>query len=223
MPTYASTSTFDLTIDEIATEAYERCGIEVRDGLQLKTARRSLDILIAEWANRGLNLWTIELRTKTLTASTSSYSLDADLVDVLSASLYTASDTTVDKQVDRISRAEYLHISKKSTEGTPTQYYLLRGQSTPTLYVYPTPDAADTFKYFGLTRINDAGDYTNNAEVPFRFLPALTAGLSYYIAMKRAPERIPLLKQVYEEQFGLAADEDRNRASLNLVPARSYY
>ena len=214
----SGTTTFDLTIEEIISEAFERCGLQSRTGYDLKTARRSLNLMFADWANRGLNLWTIELRTKTLTASTSSYSLDADLVDILSASLYTSSNTTVDKQVDRISRAEYLHISKKSTEGTPTQFYPLRGQSTPTLYVYPTPDAADTLKYWGLTRINDAGDYTNNTEVPFRFLPALTAGLAYYVAMKRAPERIPLLKQVYDDEWQRAAAEDNTRASVHLVP-----
>ena len=132
----SATTSFDLTIEEIISEAFERCGLQSRTGYDLKTARRSMNLMFADWANRGLNLWTIELRTKTLTASTSSYSLDADLVDILSASLYTASDTTVDKQVDRISRAEYLHISKKSTEGTPTQYYLL----SCLLY---TSDAAD--------------------------------------------------------------------------------
>ena len=108
----SGTNTFDLDVDQLIEEAFERCGINSRSGYDLKSARRSLNIMLAEWANRGINLWTVELRTKTLTASTSSYSLDADLVDILSASLYTASDTTVDKQVDRISRAEYLHISK---------------------------------------------------------------------------------------------------------------
>ena len=117
-----------------------------------------------------------------------------------------------------MSRAEYLNISKKSTEGTPTQYYLLRGQSTPTLYIYPTPDAADTFKYYALTRLQDAGDYTNNAEVPFRFLPSLTAGLAYYLAMKKAPDRIQLLKASYEDEWQRAAAEDSTRTSVNLVP-----
>ena len=214
----SGTTSFDLYIDEIIEEAFERCGFNARMGYDLKTARRSLNILFSEWANRGLNLWTIELRTKTLTASTSSYSLDTDLVDILSAVTYKASDTTVDNEVERISRAEYLNISKKSTEGKPSQFYLER-TITPTLYLYPTPDAADTFKYYGLTRIQDAGDYTNTAEVPFRFIPCMTAGLAYYIAIKKSPERIQFLKAAYEEEFQRAAAEDSTRASIHLVPA----
>ena len=176
-----------------------------------------MNLLFAEWANRGLNLWTIEQRTKTLASSTTSYDLDTDLVDILSAVLYEASNTTIDKQLDRLSRAEYLHISQKTLEETPTQFYLER-TITPKLYLYPTPDAADTFKYYALTRINDAGDYTNNSEVPFRFLPSLTAGLAYYLAMKKAPDRIQLLKAAYEDEWQRAAAEDSTRASVNLVP-----
>ena len=214
----SGTTSFDLYIEEVIEEAFERCGFNARSGYDLKTARRSLNILFSEWANRGLNLWTIELRTKTLTASTGSYSLDTDLVDILSAVTYKASDTTVDNEVERISRAEYLNISKKSTEGKPSQFYLER-TITPTLYLYPTPDAADTFKYYGLTRIQDAGDYTNTAEVPFRFIPCMTAGLAYYIAIKKSPERIQFLKAAYEEEFQRAAAEDSTRASIHLVPA----
>jgi hypothetical protein len=213
----SGTTTFDLTIEEIIEEAYERCGLAVRSGFDLKMARRSMNLLFAEWANRGLNLWTIEQRTKTLASSTTSYDLDTDLVDILSAVLYEASNTTIDKQLDRLSRAEYLHISQKTLEETPTQFYLER-TITPKLYLYPTPDAADTFKYYALTRINDAGDYTNNSEVPFRFLPSLTAGLAYYLAMKKAPDRIQLLKAAYEDEWQRAAAEDSTRASVNLVP-----
>lgn len=214
----SGTTSFDLYIEEIIEEAFERCGLNARTGYDLKTARRSLNLLLAEWANRGLNLWTIELRTKTLTASTSSYNLDTDLIDILSGVVYEASDTTVDYEVERISRAEYLNISKKSTEGRSVQYYLER-TITPKLYLYPTPDAADTFKYYGLTRIQDAGDYTNTAEVPFRFIPCMTAGLAYYIAIKKSPERIQFLKSAYEEEFQRAAAEDSTRASIHLVPA----
>jgi len=214
----SGTTSFDLYIEEIIEEAFERCGLNARTGYDLKTARRSLNLLLAEWANRGLNLWTIELRTKTFTASTTSYDLDTDLIDILSGVVYEASDTTVDYEVERISRAEYLNISKKSTKGRPVQYYLER-TITPKLYLYPTPDAADTFKYYGLTRIQDAGDYTNTTEIPFRFIPCLTAGLAYYLSMKKAPERIQLLKASYEEEFQRAAAEDSTRASIHLVPA----
>ena len=217
MPTYSGTNAFTLTIEEVIAESYERCGLYVRSGYDLKTARRSLNLLFTEWANRGLNLWTIEQRTKTLTASTSSYDLDADLVDVLSAVITEADDSTVDRQIERISRAEYLNISKKSTSASPTQFYIER-TITQKLYVYPTPDSADTFKYYAMTRIADAGDYTNNAEVPFRFFPCLVSGLSYYIAMKKAPDRIQLLKQVYEDEWMRASSEDSTRASIKIVP-----
>ena len=213
----SGTTSFDLTIEEIIAESYERCGLYVRSGYDLKTSRRSLNLLFAEWANRGLNLWTIEQRTKTLTADTSSYDLDADLVDILSAVITEASDSTVDRQIERISRAEYLHISKKSTSASPTQFYIERS-ITPKLYVYATPDAADTFKYYALTRIQDAGSYSGNAEVPFRFLPCLVAGLAYYIAMKKAPDRIQLLKQVFEDEWLRASSEDSTRSSIKIVP-----
>ena len=216
----SGTNAFDLDVDDVIQEAFERCGLHARSGYDLKSARRSLNLLLAEWANRGINLWTVELRTQTLTASTSSYTLDSDLIDILEAVVYKASDTTTDMEVDRISRAEYLNISKKSTEGTPTQYYLLRGQSTPTLYIYPTPDAADTFKYWGLTKIQDAGDYEDELDVPTRFLPCLTAGMAYYVSLEKSPDRTPMLKQLYEEEWQRASEEDRPRSSFYAIPER---
>jgi|TARA_Y100000114_G_scaffold89588_1_gene83165 hypothetical protein len=217
MPTYSGTNAFTLTIEEVIAESYERCGLFVRSGYDLKTSRRSLNLLFAEWANRGLNLWTIEQRTKTLSAGTSSYDLDTDLVDILSAVVTEASDTTVDRQIERISRAEYLNISKKTTSASPTQFYIER-TITPKLYVYPTPDSADVFKYYAMTRIQDAGAYTNNPEIPFRFLPCLVSGLAYYIAMKKAPDRIGLLKQVYEDEWMRASSEDSTRSGIKIVP-----
>jgi len=216
----SGTNAFNLDVDEVIQEAFERCGLHARSGYDLKSARRSLNLLLAEWANRGINLWTVELRTQTLTASTTSYTLDSDLIDILEAVVYKASDTTTDMEVDRISRAEYLNISKKSTEAVPTQYYLLRGQSTPTLYLYPTPDAADTFKYWGLTKIQDAGDYEDELDVPTRFLPCLTAGMAYYVSLKKSPERTPLLKQIYDEEWQRASEEDRPRSSFYAIPER---
>ena len=146
--------------------------------------------------------------------------LREERVDILEAVLYTTSDTTTDVEVDRISRAEYLNISKKSTEGTPVQYFLQRGASTPTLYLYPTPDGAHTLKYWGLTKIQDAGNYENELEVPTRFLPCLTSGLAYYTSVKKAPERTPLLKQLYEEEWQRASEEDRPRSSFFATPER---
>tara|TARA_R110000803_G_C11963531_1_gene318977 strand:+ start:34 stop:699 length:666 start_codon:yes stop_codon:yes gene_type:complete len=213
----SGTTAFDLTVEEVIVEAYERCGLSAQSGFDLKMARRSLNLLFAEWANRGLNLWTIEQKTQILTSGTTTYSLGTDVVDILSAVLTTADDSTIDSQLDRISRAEYLHISKKTTQSSPSQYYLER-TITPTLYLYPTPNDAHTFKYYALTRIQDAGVYTNNTEVPFRFLPCLVAGLSYYLAMKKAPERLQILKQVYEDEWQRASAEDSTRASVRIVP-----
>ena len=119
----SGTNSFNLDVDQVIEEAFERCGINSRSGYDLKSARRSLNIMLAEWANRGINLWTVELRTLTLTGSTTSYTLDSDLVDILEAVLFTTNDTTTDIEVDRISRAEYLNISNKTTEGTPVQYF----------------------------------------------------------------------------------------------------
>jgi hypothetical protein len=220
--TTSNSTNFELDVAEYIEEAFERCGLELRSGYDLKSARRSLNIMLAEWANRGINLWTVELRTKTLTGSTTSYTLDSDLVDILEAVLFTTSDTTTDIEVDRISRAEYLNISNKTTEGKPVQYFLERGASTPTLYLYPTPDGAHTFKYYGLTKIQDAGNYENEMEVPTRFLPCLTSGLAYYTSVKKAPERTPLLKQLYEEEWQRASEEDRPRSSFFATPERGY-
>ena len=216
----SGSTNFEPNITEFIEEAYERCGLELRTGYDLKSAIRSANIMLAEWANRGINLWTVELRTKTLTGSTTSYALDSDLVDILEAVLFTTSDTTTDIEVDRISRAEYLNISKKTTEGTPVQYFLERGASTPTLYLYPTPDGAHTFKYYGLTKIQDAGDYNDQLEVPTRFIPCLSSGLAYYMSVKKAPERTPLLKQLYEEEWQRASEEDRPRSSFFATPER---
>ena len=178
--------------------------------------------MLAEWANRGINLWTVELRTQTLTASTTSYTLDTDLVDVLEAVITEASDANTDIEIDRISRAEYLNISQKSQTGTPVQYFLQRDTSAPTLFLYPTPDSADTFKYYGLTKIQDAGDYEDQLEVPTRFIPCLTSGLAYYVSIKKAPERTALLKQLYEEEWQRASEEDRPRSSFFITPERGY-
>ena len=216
----SGTNTFDLDIEEIIEEAYEKVGLEATSGYDLKSARRCLNLMFSDLANRGINLWTVALRTKTLVDGTSSYSLDGDLIDVLSAVVTDAGDSQ-DYQLERISRAEYLHIPKKSSEARSNQFYLHRAEvsgGTPTLYLYPTPDAADTFKYWALTYIQDAGDYTNQAEVPQRFLPALTSGLAYYIAIKKSPERVQLLKMVYDEEMARALLEDRDRAPLRLVP-----
>tara|TARA_R110000803_G_scaffold1745_2_gene5690 strand:+ start:351 stop:1019 length:669 start_codon:yes stop_codon:yes gene_type:complete len=218
----SGTNAFDLDVDEVIEESFERCGLNSRSGYDLKTARRSLNIMLAEWANRGINLWTVELRTQILTADTTSYTLGTDVIDVLEAVVFTENNTSTDIEVDRISRAEYLNISNKSTEGTPVQFFVERNSSAPVLYLYPTPDGAHSFKYYALTKMQDAGSYTNELEVPTRFLPCLVSGLAYYLSVKKSPERTPLLKQIYDEEWQRASEEDRPRSSFYAVPERGY-
>mgnify|MGYP001059058898 FL=1 len=218
MTTSGSTD-FELAVDDYIEEAFERCGLEVRTGYDLKTAKRSLNLLFADWANRGLNQWTIAQRTLALTQGTNAYSLGTDVIDVLSV---VARRDSVDYSLQRVSRDDFLNIPTKSTQGRPSQFFLDR-QVTPSLKMYPTPEnSTDTIVYNALTRIEDADTMTNTVEVPFRFYPCLAAGLAYYIAIKRAPDRVQLLKAVYEEEFDRARTEDRDRSSFNVTPQYQY-
>ena len=185
----------------------------------MKAARRSLGLLLMEWANRGLNLWTIEQRSVAMVAGTNSYNLPTDTVNILSAVVRTGTGSTQqDITLDRISQNEYLHLPDKNTQARPAQYYLQR-TTTPVLFVYPAPDASTyTFQYYVVRRIEDVGAFTNNADVVFRFMPCLVAGHAYYIAVKKVPEKVGLLKQLYEEEFARAAMEDRDTASVYLTP-----
>ena len=222
MATSGSTN-FELDVADYIEEAFERCGIESRTGYDLKTAKRSLNLLLADWANRGLNRWTIAQTTTSISSGTASYSLGADTIDVLGVVLRTGSGTTqTDQILSRISRDAFLNIPSKNTQAKPSQFYVDR-QTTPTIKLWPTPDASYSIVYDRLTRMDDADAFTNTMEVPFRFYPCLSAGLAYYIALKKSPERVPLLKSVYEEEFERAAAEDRDRASLKLTPSRDYY
>ena len=229
MPTYASTANFDLSIDDIAEEAYERCGLQIRSGYDLQTARRSLNILLSEWANRGLNLWTIQLQEKTLPANTQSltgtslFGSNADdsqqIVDITDVVIRDSSNN--DFAATSISRSTYFNFTTKTTSGRPTQYYFER-TINPTLFLYPAADVAYTLRYYALVRMFDAGDYTNNAQIPFRFLPCMTAGLAYYISMKKSPDRLVALKQIYEDEFQRAAAQDGERTRLFLTP-KTYF
>jgi|TARA_R110000796_G_scaffold116997_1_gene229627 hypothetical protein len=219
MATSGSTD-FELDVADYVEEAFERCGIEVRTGYDLKTAKRSLNLLLADWANRGLNQWTIKQRSLTLVVGDGEYDLGADVIDVLS--VIVRRDGT-DYSMDRLSRDEYLTIPTKTTQGRPNQFFLDR-QLTPNLKIWPTPEnTSDVVIYDALTRMDDADVYTNTMDMPFRFYPCLAAGLSYYLSLKRAPERTQLLKAVYEEEFQRAAEEDRDRASFNVAPKYDYY
>ncbi|MGB1743173.1 MAG: hypothetical protein ACPHHR_10050 [Cycloclasticus sp.] len=210
---------FELQVDDYVEEAFERCGLEFKTGYDARTAKRSLNLLFADWANRGLNQWTIKQRTQALTQGTASYDLGQDVIDVLSAVCRrSGSDITL----SRISRDGYLTIPTKTTQGRPSQFFLDR-QVTPKLYLYSTPEnATDTIVYDALVRIDDADSLTNTVDLPFRFYPCLAAGLAYYIAMKKAPDRITMLKAVYEEEFERARTEDRDRSSFNVTPQYQY-
>jgi hypothetical protein len=225
MPTYASTAAFDLSIDEIVEEAFERCGLQDRTGYQLKTARRSLNLLLAEWSNRGLNLWTIQKQTAALAATTTQLSGTAlfganasDASQIVEITDIVIRDSNNNEySCSPISRSTYLNYTVKTTAGRPTQYYFEK-TIDPTLYLYPAADAAYTVVYYAMLRMKDSGDYTNNNEIPFSFLPCLTAGLAYYLALKYAPEKIQILKMVYEEEFKRAADTNRENVSSHFVP-----
>jgi len=211
---------FELDVAEYIEEAFERCGLEVRTGYDLKSAKRSLNLMLAEWANRGINQWTISQRTLALVEGTGVYALGADVIDILS--MVVQRDGT-DFSLSRLSRDDYLSIPNKTTESRPNQFFLDR-QVTPSLKVWPVPEnSTDVIYYNALTRMDDADTFINTVDMPFRFYPCLAAGLAYYIAVKRAPQRVQLLKAMYEEEFERAMTEDRDRASFNVVPKYDYY
>jgi len=217
--TTSGTRAFNLDVGEIIEEAYERCGLEVRTGYDAKTARRSLNLMFAEWANRGVNLWTVTQATQTLTQGTAQYTLGTDVVDVLEMVLRRSN---TDYEMDRISRGEYVTLPNKTTQGRPSQFYFDRSIA-PVINLWATPDSSfDSIIYYYVRRIEDAGTLVNTTDMPFRFYPCMVSGLAYYMAMKRAPERLQLLKAVYDEEFQRAADEDIERVSLKLQPARRF-
>lgn len=296
--TTSSSKDFELDVADYVEEAFERCGLEVRTGYDLKTARRSLNILFADWANRGLNRWTISQSTLSLANGVSEYPLGTLTLPVASSSgfsvgeiitgssssatatitslasstslaitipsgTFTSSETITggtssntstssgvvsfadvissidilsavirqndgistqaDTSITRVSRDTFLSISNKRTTSTPSQFYVDR-QIIPVIKLWPTPNSSSLKLVFDrLTRIQDADADVNTVDVPFRFYPCLTAGLAYYIAMKKTPDRVKLLKAVYEEEFERAAAEDRDRSSLSLTPSSTYY
>ena len=217
--TVSGSKDFNLDVGEVIEEAYERCGIEVRTGYDARTARRSLNLMFADWANRGINMWTVKSETVTLTQGTSAITLAADVVDVLEIVLRL--DGT-DFEITRISRGEYVTLPDKTTQGRPSQFYFDR-QITPIINLWATPEnSTDQLVYHYVRRIDDADTLVNTTDMPFRFYPCMVAGLAYYIAMKRTPDRIQMLKTVYEEEFQRASDEDEDRVPLKLQPSFQY-
>ena len=221
----SGTKTFSLNIADTIEEAFELAGLELRTGYDAETARRSLNIMFADWSNRGVNLWTIDQVSLTLTAGTNQYTLNSYDVDIVSAVVrQTISGSTTDLQLNRVGRTEFLNIPDKTSTGRPTQYFLDR-DTTPVLNIWPTPDTVATYTLITnrVTRIDDVTASNQDPDVPSRFMPCMVSGLAYYLAMKKNPEKAPMLKQQYEQDFKLAADEDGTKVSLHLVPRRSYY
>jgi|TARA_R110002020_G_scaffold117227_1_gene267948 hypothetical protein len=282
---------FEPNVAEYVEEAFERCGLELRTGYDAQTARRSLNLLFADWANRGLNRWTIEQVTQTFAKDIADYPVGTITLPVSDSDSFTIAETitggtsaataslitkpastsmtitvpsgtftsgetitgssssatttttstasledvqatidilsgvvrrsSTDISIGRIGRDDYLSIATKSTTGRPTQFYVDR-LITPIVKVWPTPEnSTDQFIYDRLVRIDDADTSVNTVQIPFRFYPCLAAGLAYYIALKRAPDRIQILKMLYEEEFQRAAEEDRYKADITLVPTYS--
>jgi hypothetical protein len=245
-PTYptSGTTAFNLDLATLCEEAYERCGIELRSGYEMRTARRSLSLMLLDWSNRGINLWTVDgPYSVTLVPGTATYNLPVDTVDLLDHVIRTGAGNTAtqtDLSITRISESTYITIPNKLTQGRPIQVWINRqgganntamgGTNPPTFTVWPIPDSSTSwvFVYYRLRRIQDAGTGINGQDIPYRFLPVLCAGLAYYISIKvpmppqEAMMRIPMLKAQYDEAWDAASTEDREKASIRLVPRMSF-
>lgn len=248
--TTSGTSVFNLDLNDLVEEAFERCGKELRTGYDLRTARRSLNILTIEWANRGINLWTIEQGSIPLATGQAVYSLPIDTIDLLDHVIRTGTgQNQIDINITRISESTYSTIPTKNAQGRPIQVWINRqsgarypaggqpagtdpatGVNNPVINIWPTPNAPGdqyTFVYWRLRRIQDAGEGgINTQDIPFRFIPPMVAGLAYYLSMKLSemdPGRIAMLKADYEQQWQLAEQEDREKAAIRFVPRELYY
>ena len=221
--TTTNTATFNLELSEIFEDAADRCGYEIRSGYDFKIARRSLNLLLIEWQNRGINLWLIEQGFIPLLTNIGTYDLPSDTIDLLDQVVRTGTGTTqVDINLSRISSSTYATIPAKNTSARPVQVWINRQAQIPQINVWPKPNNDSyTFVYWRLRRIQDAGNASNTQDIPFRFLPALIAGLAYQLSMKLPgvdPNRSVMLKAMYDEAFQIASEEDREKASLLVVP-----
>jgi hypothetical protein len=221
-------SNFNLDLTEVVEEAFERVGGEMRTGYDLRTARRSMNLMFADWANRGLNMFTYEQGSIPLVAGTATYELPADTVDLLEHVIRTgagSASTQADLTITRISVSTYATIPNKLQQARPIQVWIER-LNTPRFTVWPVPDNTQpyTFVYWRLRRIQNAGEGVNTMDMPFRFLPCMVAGLAYYLALKvpGGTERLGVLKQQYDEAWELASTEDREKAAVRFVPRRQY-
>ena len=218
----SGSTNFEPNVAEFVEEAFERCGLELRTGYDLKIAKRSINFMLAEWANRGLNQWTIEQTNQTVTQGQSNYTLNSNVIDILDVVLRrTTNNVQTDISIDRLSRSSYLNIPNKDTQAMPSQWFLDK-LTDPVLKVWPTPDnSTDILVFNKLVRMDDADSGTNTMDMPFMFYPCFAAGLAYYIAIKRAPEKVQLLKQAYEEEFERAMSTDEDKASFRIRPFSS--
>jgi hypothetical protein len=235
--TTSGTSTFNLNLNELVEEAFERCGAELRTGYDLRTARRSLNLLTIEWANRGINLWTIEQGQIAMVQGQIVYDLPVDTIDLLDHVIRTQTGQgQTDINITRISVDTYSTIPNKNAQGRPIQVWINRqsgatepgtGVAYPQINVWPTPEQSNyyTFVYWRLRRIQDAGNGVTTQDIPFRFLPCMVAGLAYHLSLKipNAMDRTAMLKQMYDEAWEQAADEDREKASLRIAPRQMFY
>jgi len=245
MAVTTSTTAFNPNLNEIFEEAFERCGLELRTGYDFRTARRSLNFLLGEWANRGINLWTIEQGSINMVQGQTTYDLPSDTVDLIEHVIRTDSGqgpNQTDLNITRISVSTYSTIPNKLAQGRPIQVWINRqsGQTTdllgatasnPQINVWPAPDQGTlqnpyyVFYYWRLKRIYDAGNGVNVIDIPFRFQNCMVAGLAYMLAVKRPevdPQRVMALKMMYDEAWELAASEDREKAADRLVPREMY-
>ena len=235
--TTSGTATFEkgFSISDIVEESYERLGIQGVSGYQLKSARRSLNILFQEWANRGLHYWEVANNNITLVADQATYTMFRSTTDGTSSAtaVYGVDDileasyrnSNVDTPLTKINRSQYQALSNKTSTGTPSQYFVQRFIDKITVTLYLTPGSSEAGKflnYYYVKRIQDAGDYTNDADVPYRFVPCMTAGLAYYLAIKNAPERVQMLKMLYEDELQRALQEDGSSSSTFISP-KVYY
>ena len=235
--TTSGTATFEkgFSISDIVEESYERLGIQGVSGYQLKSARRSLNILFQEWANRGVHYWEVANNNITLVADQAEYTMFRSTSDGTSSTtaVYGVDDvleasyrnSNVDTPLTKINRSQYQALSNKTSTGMPSQYFVQRFIDKITITLYLTPGSSEAGKflnYYYVKRIQDAGDYTNDADVPYRFVPCMTAGLAYYLAIKNAPERVQMLKMLYEDELQRALQEDGSSSSTYISP-KVYY
>ena len=213
----SGTTSFNITIDETIEEAYERCGVRTNSGNDIRSARRSLNLLFSEWGNRGINLWKVKSQTETLVNGQATYTTPSDCSDVLEMVVTTTGGTQ--QSLTKISRSEYIAIPNKSDSGTPSQYYVNRLIApTITLYLAPDTSAVTNVFYYYIARIQDAGAYSNTTDMPYRFYPCMVSGLAFYLSQKIAPDRIQALKLLYEDELKRALEEDGQRTSVYITP-----